>query len=208
MKKVLDKLINAIKFDKRYVFFCVILVLIGIICGSLFIVILNSTDKNLVIEYIESFIESIKNNTIDYTDSFKNTLIINYAIVLAISIFGLTCFLSWLNTLILFYRSFIIGFIISSFILTYKIKGIVLSLVYVFPHMIFNILIFSLLTACTLKLSFIVIKHIKGHKDLNIAHYFSKYLYTTIFIAFLITISSIYETFCALSLIKFFVNIL
>ena len=65
--KLMDKLINNIKFDKKYVFFSLILVILGVITGSIFIVILNSTDKNLVIEYISNFIENIKNSDVIIT---------------------------------------------------------------------------------------------------------------------------------------------
>ena len=208
MKKLMDKLLSTIRFDRRYIFFCIILVLIGIISGSLFIVILNNSDKNLVIEYIQSFTDTIKNNTFDYIDTLKNTLIINYGIVFIISILGFTYFLVPINILILFYKSFIIGFSLSSFILTYKIKGLLLSIIYIFPHLIFNILLFSILTAFTLKLSIKMINHIIKKKEVNMRLYFNKYLYTFIFVIFLITITSIYESFVAPNLLKLIVNII
>lgn len=208
MKKLMDKLLNIVKFDKRYVLFCLILVLIGIITGSLFIVILKSSDKNLIIEYIESFIDGIKNNNFDYIDTFKNTIITNYIIVLSISIIGFTYFLIPVNILILFYKSFIIGFSLSSFILTYKFKGLLLSIVYIFPHLILNILLFSILTAFTIKLSIKMINHIIKKKEVNMRLYFNKYFYTSLFVIIIITITSIYEAFAAPALLKLVVNII
>ena len=208
MKKILDKLLTIVKFDKKYVLFCLILVILGIISGSLFIVILNSSDKNLVIEYIEKFIDTIKNNNFDYLDTFKNTIIINYIIVIAISIIGFTYFLVPINIIILFYKSFIIGFSLSSFILTYKIKGLLLSFLYIFPHLIFNILLFSILTAFTLKLSIKMISYIIKRQNVNMRAYFNKYMYTAIFIIVLITLTSLYESFVAPILLKLIVNII
>ena len=43
--KFLDKLLNNIRFEKKYVLFTLVLVLLGILTGSLFIVILDKTDK-------------------------------------------------------------------------------------------------------------------------------------------------------------------
>ena len=74
MKKAMDKLLSNIKFDKRYVFFSLIIVILGIITGALFIVMLKNEDKTLVIEYIESFIENIKTNKINYTDIVFNMM--------------------------------------------------------------------------------------------------------------------------------------
>ena len=208
MKKVMDKLLNTIRFDKKYVLFCMILVIIGIISGSLFIVILNSSDKSLVIEYITNFIDTIKNNSFNYVDTFKNTILINYIIITITTILGFTYILAPINILILFYKAFIIGFSMSSFILTFKIKGLLLSIVYIFPHLILNILIFSILTAFTLKLSITMTKSIIKKKDVNMRHYFNKYLYTSIFIIVLITITSLYESFIAPYLLKLVSNII
>ena len=204
----MDKLFNTIKFDKKYVLFCLILVILGIVAGSLFIVILNSNDKSLVIEYIQSFVDTIKNNNFDYINTLKNTLIINYLIIIIISIIGFTYFLVPLNILILFYKAFIIGFSLSSFILTYKIKGLLLSIVYIFPHLIINILLFSLLIAFTLKLSINMFKYIIKKKEVNMRRYFNKYLYTTLFIIIIITITSLYESFITPYLLKLIVNII
>ncbi len=208
MKKVMDKLLNTIRFDKKYVLFCMILVIIGIISGSLFIVILNSSDKSLVIEYITNFIDTIKNNSFNYVDTFKNTILINYIIIAIITILGFTYILAPVNILILFYKAFIIGFSMSSFILTFKIKGLLLSIVYIFPHLILNILIFSILTAFTLKLSITMTKSIIKKKEVNMRHYFNKYLYTSIFIIILITITSLYESFIAPYLLKLVSNLI
>lgn len=204
----MDKLFNLVRFDKRYVLFCLILVILGIVCGSLFIIILNSSDKSLVIEYIETFIDTIKNNNFNYIDTLKNTLIINYLVIFIISILGFTYFLVPLNILILFYKSFVIGFSLSSFILVYKIKGLLLSIVYIFPHLIINILLFSLLIAFTLKLSIKMINSIIKKKDINMRVYFNKYLYTGLFIFIVLTISSLYESFVTPYLLKLVVNIL
>ena len=204
----MDKLFNLVRFDKRYVLFCLILVILGIVCGSLFIVILNSSDKSLVIEYIETFIDTIKNNNFNYIDTLKNTLIINYLVIVIISILGFTYFLVPLNILILFYKSFVIGFSLSSFILVYKIKGLLLSIVYIFPHLIINILLFSLLIAFTLKLSIKMINSIIKKKDINMRVYFNKYLYTGLFIFIVLTITSLYESFVTPYLLKLVVNIL
>ena len=208
MKKLMDKLLNSIKFDKKYILFCLILIILGIIAGSLFVVILNGNDKILVVEYIESFVENIKNNNFNYIDTLKNTLIINYLIIFIISIIGFSYFLCPINILLLFYKSFILGFSLSSFILTYKIKGLLLSIIYIFPHLILNILLFSLLIAFTLKLSINMIKYIIKKKEVNMRLYFNKYLYTMLFISIMITITSFYESFIAPYLLKLISNII
>lgn len=208
MKKLMDKLLNNIKFDKKYVFFSMVIVILGIITGSIFIVVLNSTDKSLVTEYISSFMDNIKNNNIIVNDIIKNVFINNFLVILIISIIGFTFFLFPINILILFYKSFIIGFSLASIILTYNIKGILISLVYIFPHLIINILLFSLLTAFTLKLSIKMINYIIKKKEVNMRVYFNKYMYILILSIIIISITSLYESFIVTYLLKLVVKII
>ena len=206
--KLVDKLISNIKFDKRYVLFSLILVVLGVITGSLFIVILNSTDKKLVIEYISSFINNIKNGSINSLDILKNTLITNYIIIFILVIIGFTSFLFPINILILFYKSFIIGFSLSSFILTYGIKGTLLSIFYIIPHLIINILIFCLITAFTLKISINMMKCIIKKKDVNMRVYFNKYFSIIILSILILTVSGLYESYVVSYVLKLIVNLI
>jgi len=200
--KILDKLLNNIRFDKRYVFFSIIIVILGIITGSFFIVILNNTDKNLIIEYITSYFDNINTNLL------QNTIINNYLVILVLSIVGYSCFLFPINILILFYKSFIIGFTISSFILTYNLKGIIYSFIYIFPHLIINILIFMLITAFTTRISLNMIKYIIKKENVNMRHYFNKYISIIIVSLVIIFITSIYEANIMPIILKKIVNII
>ena len=206
--KLLDKLLNNIRFDKKYVLFSLILVVLGIVTGSLFIVILNNTDKNLVIEYISDFTSNIKNSSINNLDLLKNALINNYIVIFLLLIIGFTSFLFPINVLVLFYKSFIIGFCLSSFILTYGIKGSLLSIFYILPHLLINILIFCLLTAFTLKISISMIKYVINRKDVNMRQYFNKYLSIIIMSIVIITLTSLYEAYVVPYLLKLIVNLI
>jgi len=113
-----------------------------------------------------------------------------------------------MNVLILFYKAFIIGFSLSSFILTYGIKGTILSIIYIFPHLIINILIFCLITAFTLKISISMIKHIINKKEVNMRVYFNKYFSIIIVSFVVITLTSLYESYIMTYLVKLVSNIL
>ena len=203
MKKVLDKLINNVKFDKRYVFFMLVIVILGIITGSLFIIILNSADKELVREYISDYIGNINNQ-----DSLYNNIMLNYSIAILISVIGFTYFLFPLNILILFYKAFVIGFSISSFIMCYKFKGLLLSIVYVFPHHILNILFLSLITAFTVKLSIKMINHILKRHSVDLRLYFNKYICMLFMVSILFIFTTLYETYIIPPLLNFLLKML
>ena len=203
MKKILDKLINNIKFDKRYVFFMLVIVILGIITGSLFIIILNSADKELIKEYISDYINNINNQ-----DNLYNNIMLNYSSVILISIIGFTYFLFPLNILILFYKAFVIGFSISSFIMCYKFKGLLLSILYVFPHHILNILFLSLITAFTVKLSIKMINHILKRHSVDLRLYFNKYMCMLLMVSILFIFTTLYETYIIPPLLNFLLKIL
>ena len=205
--KFLDKLLNNIRFEKKYVLFTLVLVLLGILTGSLFIVILDKTDKNIVIEYITEFINNIKNNNINSLDLLKNTLLTNYIIVIIFAIIGFSFFFFPINILILFYKSFIIGFTLSSFILTYSLKGLLLSIIYIFPHLIINILLFSLITAFTVQNSINMIKYIIKRQNINMRHYFNKYFSILLIIIIILLFTGLYESYIMPTLLKLIVNI-
>lgn len=202
MKKALDKIFNLIRFDKKYVFFSLIIVLTGIIFGSIFIVIINKNDKTLVIEYINKFINSIKSDDFNYSSTLISTLLTNNIIIIIMIILGISCILVPINILILFYKSFIIGFSLSGFILAFKLKGLIISIVYIFPHLILNILILCILTAFTLKLSINLIKTTIRRKKCNLNLYLKKYIYVIILFVMLISISSLYESFIVPYILK------
>lgn len=205
--KFMDKLLDNIKFEKKYVLFSLVIVILGILTGSLFIVILDKTDKNIVIEYIFSFVENIKNNNINNFDLLKNILLNNYIIIIIFTIIGFSFFFFPINILILFYKSFVIGFTLSSFVITYSLKGLLLSIIYIFPHLIINILLFSLITAFTTQNSINMIKYIIKKQNINMRYYFNKY-FSILFIIFIILlITGLYESYIMPNLIKLIVNI-
>lgn len=200
--KLMDKLLYNIRFDKKYVLFSLIIILLGIITGSLFVVILNSADKSLVIEYISSFIDNINNNSINNIDILKNTVLTNYLTILILTFIGFCIFLFPINIFILFYKSFVLGFSLSSFILTFSFKGILFSIGYIFPHLIINMLIFSLITAFTMKISLSMINYIIKRKEVNMRVYFNKYFSLIIISVIIIGLMSLYESYIVPYIIK------
>ena len=74
--------------------------------------------------------------------------------------------------------------------------------------MIINILLVSILTAFTLKLSINMVKCIIKKKDVNMRIYFNKYLSILIVFVGLLSITSIYESFVVPYLLKLLIKII
>lgn len=204
--KILDKLQNKIKYNKKIMLLLSIIVIIGIISGSFLSVILKNEDKKLIIDNIKNFIENIKN--INNIELLKNSLIINIIMILGIWLLGISVIGLIIVIILVFWKSFTLGFTISGFILTYGLKGIILSFLYVFPHLIINLIIIMYLGTYSLKFSILIIKCIfqKINLDLrNLTIIYSKVLIISIST---IVITSLFESFITPNILKFGIPLL
>lgn len=204
----MDKLKKILKYDKKVMTFLNIITIIGIITGSIFIVILNKGDKSLVINSIKQFFSNLSKDKFDYILIFKNAIISNTLFSFVIWIIGISVIGVIIVICILFYKSFTLGFTISSIIYTYKLKGIVLSIFYVFPHMIINILILLYLSSYSIKLSIILIKSIIKKENLNFKSFFNNYIQVLLISLIFIVVSSLYESFISLQVLKYIAKLL
>lgn len=137
--------------NKKIIIFLFGLSLIGIISGSLFITTISSNDKVEVVEYIKEFIKNINNFNIK--SSIMSLLISNIGFIILIWLLGISIIGIPIILFMFFTKIFIIGFTISSFILSYKTKGVLLAIIYVLPLQIINILIYTLITLYAIKIS-------------------------------------------------------
>lgn len=206
--KQLDKLTNKAKGNKKTLLFLVILFIIGIIAGSLFITVLNESDKALVKEYLEKFIMNIHQNKLDYTTSFISSLISNLFYVMIIWLLGISVIGLPIILFLYFAKAFILGFSISSILFHYQFKGIVIAFCYIFPHHIINVLIFTLLVLYSMSLSIKISKTLIMKKSLDFRLIMKKYgmILGICLVGSIIT--SILEVFVMPTLIKFCMSII
>ena len=168
MNKKLNSGLALILPNKKVNLFVIFIVILGIISGSLFLMVLNDNDKSEVINEISTFMTNINTNNINNLNSFKNSLIEGMILIILSWILGMSIIGVIFNIFFIYMKSFTIGFSISSFILVYKYKGILSSLIYVIPSQLINILIILILGVYTLL--------------------FSKYLFKMIFLFILIVL--------------------
>ena len=108
----------------------------------------------------------------------------------------------------IYMKSFIIGFSISSFILVYKYKGILSSLIYVIPSQLINILIILILGVYTLLFSKYLFKMIfLKDKTVNLGKFFKKYVLVFGICIILCVISSLCEAYLLPSLLKVIIKL-
>ena len=191
MKKILNKVLNI---DKKTFIFLAIISIIGIITGALFMTVLSSNDKDIISNSLNDYITNIHLVKMDF-NTFLNNFILNilYASIiwlLGISIIGLPIVI-----IIIFFKSFILSFSVSSFIINYKFKGLIYSLIYIFPHMIINLLIYIYLGVYSIKLSSSLLKAIINRQNLNFKNSMITYLKLFLISFVIIITTTLYETF-------------
>lgn len=207
MNKKKTKLSNIILPSKKINYFLITILLFGVISGSIFLIVLNDTDKSNAILQIETFISNIDGNKIDNGLALKNSLIINYIFVGLIWGLGLSIIGVIFNIFLTYIKGFITGFSISSIFLTYKYKGILMGLLYIFPHQIINIIVVCILTIYSIMfshnlLTIIVSKNSKKNRSM-----LKKYVIILIFGVIASFISSILEVYMFPNLLKVIISL-
>lgn len=208
MNKKLNSGLALILPNKKVNLFVIFIVILGIISGSLFLMVLNENDKSEVINEISTFMANINTNNINNLNSFKNSLIEGMILIILSWILGMSIIGVIFNIFFIYMKSFIIGFSISSFILVYKYKGILSSLIYVIPSQLINILIILILGVYTLLFSKYLFKMIfLKDKTVNLGKFFKKYVLVFGICIILCLVSSLCEAYLLPSLLKVIIKL-
>ena len=208
MNKKLNSGLALILPNKKVNLFVIFIVILGIISGSLFLMVLNDNDKSEVINEISTFMTNINTNNINNLNSFKNSLIEGMILIILSWILGMSIIGVIFNIFFIYMKSFTIGFSISSFILVYKYKGILSSLIYIIPSQLINILIILILGVYTLLFSKYLFKMIFiKDKTVNLGKFFKKYVLVFGICIILCVISALCEAYLLPSLLKVMIKL-
>lgn len=196
----MDKL--KIKINKKIFVFLFILMLMGIIAGSIFTTILNSSDKELVINHLNEFIDNINNNRLNYLFALKNNLITNISYVILIWLLGISVIGLPIIIIMFFTKCFILGFSVGAILTTFKLKGILVSLVYVFPGQVISLLFLLLLMMYSMSFTFKMIYAILKKKSIDFKLIMNKYFKILLIVLGVVILMSLYDTYLMPRLIK------
>lgn len=207
MKNKFNNCLKLIFPHRRINLFVMILFILGIILGAVFSTTISINDRNLVVEKITLFIDNIQNNILNTSDSFKNSLSINFTYLFLILILGMTIVGVFVNLILLFLKGFIIGFSLSSFIITYSYKGIVISSLYLLFGQLLNIAVICVATIYSIVFTYKLLLVIFKNKNIELKHFFKSYLFIALILIVISIISSISESILLPSFIKLIINL-
>lgn len=187
--------------DKKIILVSSILLGLGILSGIIFFFITTSLDKMIVKNMMNEFV-SIKTDVTfsTFINSFKYNII--YIVIITLS--SLLVIFSPLVLLINYYKGLTIGFLISSTISTFKLKGILYFVAILFPHHILMSILLILYSSIMFKLSLKLLKVIYMNEPINLNIFIKKVIIlfiTSFIICIIISLLEIYISPLLLSLI-------
>ncbi len=208
MIKRWSRIKNIILPNKKINIFVISILFLGVILGSVYANIIGLNDRNLVIDKIKVFIDNINSGSLNAFSVFKNSMGINFSYIIIIWVLGMSIIGIILGIILLFLKGFIFGFSLASFIITYGIKGIILSFIYLIFGQLLNIFLITILTIYSVIFSIKLIKNIFD-KDVNqrLLKFIKNYLIILLICIIMALVSSVSEAFLVPSLIKLVIKL-
>lgn len=205
MKKT--KLSDIILPSKKINYFVVTILLFGVISGSIFLVILDSGDKSDTVLQIQTFISNLSNNKVDGGLALRSSLIINYIFVGLIWGLGLSIIGIIFNIFLTYIKGFVVGFSVASIFATYNYKGILMALLYLFPHQILNVIVVCVLTIYSIMFSLNLLEIIVTKKVKKNYNMLKRYVVILLFSIIISFISSLLEVYLFPNLLKIIIDL-
>ncbi len=204
MKKEI-KFRDIILPNKRINFFVITVLILGVLSGSIFLMMLSNGDKESVILQIKNFFHSVSVSSIDNGQAFKNSLIINYLFVMFLWILGFSLIGVIVNIFITYIKGFFVGFSISSIFLTFGYKGVIAGFLYCIFGQFLNMIVVSIVSIYSFMFSYNLLRIIfsKKREGLMLKKYFI-ILMLSIIVSF---VSSLFEAYLFPNILKLVIRI-
>lgn len=204
MVKKMDKLKELFIVNKKSIIFMLVIFIIAITSGSIFSIILSQNDKIYVNNYLKGFLENTVNNKINITQIFNNLVLSNILYLIIMWIIGISIIGFPIVIILFFLKSFAVGFTIGSILSCYKFNGIIISLLYLFPHNIICIIVYFLISIYSITLSKKMFYAFVKRKTVDFKNIVGRYTLVLTVSIILMLICVLYESFALPNIFKTF----
>ena len=198
MNKLFKVMLNDIKREKSTYISLIVVVIISLFFGTLFITILKEADKKLIVSEITNFFDTVNSKNYVLSSNLLPNLVNNDVFLLIIFLLGLSIVGLPFIVCMLFYKGFTLAFTVTTLIYNFKFEGILFSFLYIFPHLILNLI----MCVYAFNLSIKIFKNILNKEDFKIKDQLKKYILVFIILILTLSISSLYETYIIPYIIK------
>lgn len=199
MKKALKTIKN-----NKLLFTLILIMIIFLIIGVLYPAILSSNNKELIKSSLNQFFLSISKDKLNYLSALITSLSNNIIITLIIWLLGISIIGIPLIMLIFIFKSFILGFSISSIITVYKLRGVLFAIIYIIP-LVINLMISYILCYYAISFSIMIFNYLFRKKEYNRKVIVKRYIKILIFSIIIFILSSLLEVFIIPSIFKYII---
>ena len=195
MKKIWDKTFTKIHTNKRMLVFLFTLLFMAVLFGSFFATKLGQNDLNEIKTSLESFFTMTKQNQLQPIQAFFQTFGANISFAIAIWILGISVIGAPLMIVLFFMKAFTLGFTIASLIKIYHMKGLLYSFIYVFPHQVINLLVFTFFIMFSMSLPITLFQALIKKKTVDFSKIVNRYLFVLVFTVVILIITALLEIY-------------
>lgn len=190
---------RKIRKSNKLILKLMIISIISVLIGIFYIAILSNSNKVLIKENLETYFKSL--NKLNYIKALIKCLTSNMITISSIWLLGISIIGVFLIIIILIIKSFALGFTISSLIYFYKLKGIIISIIYIIP-LIINLFVIIILSYYGIIFSKNLNRLLFLKKDVNFKNIMRKYIKILLFSTICIVISSLIEIYIVPNILK------
>ena len=189
----MKELFKKLKTKKLFILVFAI-TLLCFIAGMLLISMLSKSNKELIINSLNNFYTSLKENKISSTNWLYKTITSNLILNIIILVLGISIIGIPIVIFILGFKSLSLGFTISSLIYTYKFNGLLKAIIYLIPNII-NIFIVFILVYYSISFSINLFNYLFRKIEFNKRVIVKRYLKLLIVAILLSILTSVTESF-------------
>ena len=177
--------------------------IISFILGCLFISIVDNNGRSLIKESINSYFDGIFDGKTNYINGLYTILPRNIFTNIIIWLVGISIVGIIIVSCLLLFKSFLVGFSLSSIIYTYGFKGIFISIIYMISEVI-NLFIIFLLTYYSISFSILLFNYLFRKKEYNRRIIMKRYIKIFIICLGITILNSLISIFLIPNLLRFF----
>lgn len=176
MLDIIDDIRDLILKKKLIIITFFIIIIFGLLFGSIYITILSNEDKKELMINVENYFNLFKNiNFSSKLDIFKESLIKNLVYFLLLWSFGISVLGIPITYIMIYYKSFLLGFSIACIFAKYKVGGLIKIFLYIFPGKILILVLSIIIGVFGISLSIKLVNTFLKKEKLNFSTYSGKY---------------------------------
>ena len=209
MKEMYNKYRKEISKRNNFLILILVIFILGLIFGSIYITILGKSEKNLIINSVSNYFNELKNINFDNSiNVFKNSLISNLLYNVSMWLLGLSAIGLPIIIIMIFFKSFVLSFSISSIIAKYGFKGILGALLYIFPSPLITSIFSIILGTYSMIISVKLIRSAFTKQTINFKSFMGKYFFILLISILVSVLCALIDAFASPYILKLFTNLI